>query len=151
MSVNLQIAVEDTDLTVSDERIGFWVNETLKIISQPQKDLTVRLVEESEIKQLNRDYRNKDKPTNVLSFPFEGVPEVGYEYLGDIVVCMDVVRSESVQQDKAFESHFAHMIIHGTLHLCDYDHQTDDEAEVMESLENTLLKQMRLVPDSSQS
>jgi probable rRNA maturation factor len=151
MAVDLQIAVANADLTVSNERIEFWVNETLKITGQPQKDLTVRLVEESEIQQLNRDYRNKDKPTNVLSFSFEDVPEVECEYLGDIVICMDVVRNESAQQDKAFESHFAHMVIHGTLHLCGYDHQTDDEAEVMESLENALLKEMLLVPDSPQS
>ena len=151
MAVDLQIAVANADLTVSNERIEFWVNETLKITGQPQKDLTVRLVEESEIQQLNRDYRNKDKPTNVLSFSFEDVPEVECEYLGDIVICMDVVRNESAQQDKAFVSHFAHMVIHGTLHLCGYDHQTDDEAEVMESLENALLKEMLLVPDSPQS
>jgi len=151
MAVDLQIAVANADLTVSNEQIEFWVNETLKITGQPQKDLTVRLVEESEIQQLNRDYRNKDKPTNVLSFSFEDVPGVECEYLGDIVICMDVVRNESAQQDKAFESHFAHMVIHGTLHLCGYDHQTDDEAEVMESLENALLKEMLLVPDSPQS
>jgi probable rRNA maturation factor len=144
MAVDLQIAVRNPDPGVTNKRIECWVNETLKVINHPQKDLTVRLVEEGEIQQLNRDYRDKDNPTNVLSFPFEDVPEAGYEYLGDIIICMDVVRNESVQQDKDFESHFAHMVIHGTLHLCGYDHQTDDEAEVMEALEKTLLKAMRL-------
>ncbi len=144
MTVDLQIAVENPDSIVSSQRVEFWVNKTLKEIDHPEKDLTVRLVEECEIQQLNRDYRDKDKPTNVLSFPFDDVPEAEYEYLGDIIICMDVVRTESAQQDKDFESHFAHMVIHGTLHLCGYDHQSDDEAEVMEALEKTLLKEISL-------
>ena len=144
MTVDLQIAVESPDSIVSSQRVEFWVNKTLKKIDHTENDLTVRLVEECEIQQLNRDYRGKDKPTNVLSFPFEDVPEAEYEYLGDIIICMDVVRNESAQQDKDFESHFAHMVIHGTLHLCGYDHQSDEEAEVMEALEQTLLKEISL-------
>ena len=147
MSVDLQIVVEAHCLAVSKTKIEFWVEETLKFIRRPQKDLTVRLVEVSEIQQLNRDYRNRDQPTNVLSFPFEDVPVAGYEYLGDIAVCLDVVQSECLQQGKPFENHFALMVIHGTLHLCGYDHQTDEEAEEMESLEKMLLNKINLADD----
>jgi len=108
--------------------------------------MTLRLVEEAEIVRLNRDYRHKTAPTNVLSFPFEvpqGLPasECGGE-LGDVVICAPVVRREAAQQGKTEQSHWAHMVVHGTLHLLGYDHVTEAEAARMEPLEVRVLEQL---------
>ncbi len=105
--------------------------------------MTLRLVEEAEITQLNRDYRHKTAPTNVLSFPFApppGVPagECGGE-LGDVVICAPVVQREAIEQGKTADSHWAHMVVHGTLHLLGYDHLTEAEAARMEPLETRIL------------
>ena len=139
MAIELQIAVSgDIDFS-SESEIQSWVSLTLKTISSDRQDLTVRLVSEQEIQVLNRTYRQKDYPTNVLSFPFESIPQVENNYLGDVVICLSVVKTESIQQDKSFEDHFALMVIHGTLHLCGFDHQSDAEAEKMEGIEQRIL------------
>lgn len=91
---------------------------------------------------LNHRYRGQDNPTNVLAFPFEPVAEVDHAYLGDIIVCLAVVKRESKQQDKLLQSHFAHMIVHGTLHLCGFDHQTDEQAIAMEGVEKDILEKI---------
>lgn len=108
-------------------------------------EMVIRIVEPAESRQLNHDYRGKDKPTNVLSFPFESPPELielGEElpYLGDLVICASVVEAEAAEQKKTLMAHWAHMIVHGCLHLQGYDHQDDAEAEEMESLEIEILK-----------
>ena len=102
-------------------------------------ELTIRVVDEAEITALNRQYRGKDGATNVLSFPYEAIPGVATDLLGDIVICAPVVASESVAQDKPLEAHWAHMVIHGVLHLLDYDHHQDAEAHKMEAREAELL------------
>lgn len=107
-------------------------------------ELTIRVVDESEMLQLNSTYRHKNKSTNVLSFPFEmpeGIP-LDVPILGDIVVCAAVVNHEAVVQHKSAEAHWAHMIVHGTLHLLGYDHEIDVEAEVMENLEIEILRSL---------
>lgn len=111
-------------------------------------DLTVRLVDSIESQQLNNTYRGKDKPTNVLSFPFEAPVDIPLdeEYLGDLVICVPVVNQEAEEQGKPALHHWAHMVIHGTLHLLGYDHITDDDAEEMEQLERELLLQLG-IPD----
>ena len=102
----------------------------------------VRIVDNEESQQLNRDYRGKDKSTNVLSFPFD-VPEgVTCDHLGDLVICAPVVAREASEQNKPADHHWAHMLIHGTLHLQGYDHIEDDEAEAMEALEIDLLAKL---------
>ncbi len=110
--------------------------------------LTMRLVSVDEIQALNRDYRNKDAPTNVLSFPME-LP-AGYagdeNILGDIAICMDVVVEEAQQQAKPVMHHLAHMVVHGCLHVLGYDHQTDEQAMQMENLERAVLAQFH-IPD----
>lgn len=108
-------------------------------------EMTVRIVDLEESQQLNRDYRQKDKPTNVLSFEFEqppGLVGLGEElpYLGDLVICAEVVALEALEQHKTLESHWAHMIVHGTLHLQGYDHIEDNEAELMEGLEIQIMQ-----------
>lgn len=104
--------------------------------------IAVRIVDEPEIRALNRDYRGKDKPTNVLSFPAEplqGLPPDMHEELGDIVICAPVVAREADEQGKRPADHWAHMLVHGTLHLLGYDHLDSDDAERMEALEREIL------------
>lgn len=110
-------------------------------------ELVVRIVDREESRQLNREYRGKDRPTNVLSFPFE-VPAVlandpaGHplsELLGDLVICAPLVAEEAAEQGKPLEAHWAHLLVHGVLHLLGYDHINDTEAEAMEGLEVDIL------------
>ena len=110
--------------------------------TMPAVELTIRLVEVSESQHLNHTYRGKDKPTNVLSFPFEAPAEIDLPLLGDLIICVDVVQKEAQEQDKSLEAHWAHMVIHGCLHLLGYDHIIDEEAEEMESLETQLLEHL---------
>ena len=117
-----------------------WVNAAL---TGHAGAVTVRIVGAAEMQALNRDYRDADKPTNVLSFPagtIEGLPPEESGPLGDIVVCADVVMEEAREQGKAPEDHWAHLLVHGTLHLLGYDHMTEAEAEEMERLEIRLLE-----------
>ncbi len=88
---------------------------------------------------LNGQFRNKPRPTNVLSFPSDIPAELELPLLGDIVICAPVVRSEAAEQDKTLQAHWAHMTVHGSLHLLGYDHIDDDEAELMEALETRVL------------
>lgn len=98
-------------------------------------ELTIRIVDEAESQALNRDYRQRDQPTNVLSFPFEAPPGAVSELLGDLVICAPVVAREASEQGKPLDAHWAHMVVHGVMHLLGYDHERDDEAERMEALE----------------
>ena len=101
-------------------------------------DMTIRIVDALESRQLNHQYRGKDAATNVLSFPAE-MPVPGETLLGDLVICAPVVADEAVAQGKAARAHWAHMVIHGTLHLLGMDHQNEAEAEQMEQRERVLL------------
>jgi probable rRNA maturation factor len=96
----------------------------------------------TEIRELNKQYRNKDKTTNVLSFPIQSPEEIDVVLLGDIVLCARIIQQEASQQSKSEESHWAHMIVHSVLHLQGYDHVNDDDAEVMEKLEIKILQQL---------
>ncbi|MBF8732281.1 rRNA maturation RNase YbeY [Pseudomonas guariconensis] len=106
-------------------------------------EMTIRLVDEPEGRELNRTYRHKDYATNVLSFPAD-VPDdlLDIPLLGDLVICVPVVEREAIEQGKSLEAHWAHLVIHGCLHLLGYDHIEDDEAEEMEALERTLLAEL---------
>lgn len=117
-----------------------WVKTVLKN-KIPSAELTIRIVDKNEMTELNSTYRHKKKPTNVLSFPFD-MPEECEEtlILGDIVICADVIREEAMAQDKTLEAHWAHMVVHGTLHLLGYDHENNDDAEKMEAEEINILK-----------
>ena len=136
------------DVQIADDVAGVpdagwladWVNAAL---SGHGGAVTVRVVDPDEMQALNRDYRDADKPTNVLSFPagpIEGLPPEESGPLGDIVVCADVVSAEAQEQGKAPEDHWAHMLVHGTLHLLGFDHTTDAEAQQMEQMEIRLLE-----------
>ena len=98
-------------------------------------EIAIRLVDAEEGRELNKEYRGKDYATNVLSFPYEIEPVV----MGDLVICPEVVAREAAEQNKALEAHYAHMTVHGMLHLQGWDHENDDEAQEMEDEEREIL------------
>ncbi|GLS25541.1 rRNA maturation RNase YbeY [Marinibactrum halimedae] len=152
LQLDLQIAVEPNNLPSTAE-FQQWAElaiaygrATPESTPEGAVELTIRLAPSDEIQELNRTYRQKNKPTNVLSFPAD-IPEalgmeMGIDLLGDLIICPAVVESEAQEQEKALISHWAHMVIHGTLHLLGYDHIEDDEAHEMESLEIQLLEKL---------
>ncbi|MGM0593291.1 MAG: rRNA maturation RNase YbeY [Pseudomonadota bacterium] len=137
IDLDLQVAT-DVDGIPDEAAFRRWVAAALAG-RREEAQLTVRLTDEAEIADLNHTYRGKDKPTNVLSFPFEAPPGVALPLLGDIVICAAVVAREAVEQGKPLEAHWAHMVIHGTLHLLGYDHIDEAGAAEMEGLEIRLL------------
>jgi len=142
LELDLQNAISAADSqrlgVPTDARFEQWVAAALDG-RLDEAQLTIRITDEAEIRELNATYRGKDKPTNVLSFPFEAPPGVDIPLLGDIIICAAVVEHEASEQGKALEAHWAHMVIHGTLHLLGYDHIEEGEAEEMEGLEIRLL------------
>ncbi|EMI2317037.1 rRNA maturation RNase YbeY [Providencia rettgeri] len=139
--LDLQIACENPDGLPSEALFERWLAAVLPKF-QAQSEVTIRIVDEAESHHLNLTYRGKDKPTNVLSFPFEAPPEIELPLLGDLIICRQVVEQEAIEQQKSAEEHWAHMVIHGCLHLLGYDHIEDDEAEEMESLETETLAEL---------
>lgn len=141
--LDVQIADELEGYAVflpSEEQLQLWAERALSERTEfAEPELTIRLVAEAESQELNSTYRGKDKPTNVLSFPFEAPPEVPIELLGDLIICAQVVQAESHEQNKQADAHWAHMVIHGCLHLLGYDHINDDDAEIMEGIERQIL------------
>jgi probable rRNA maturation factor len=137
IDLDLQIVAEASDLP-SEADILRWVAAAVGD-AMAEAQLTVRITDEAEIRELNATYRGKDYATNVLSFPFEAPPGVDIPLLGDIVVCAAVVAREAAEQGKPLQAHWAHMVIHGTLHLLGFDHIEEADAEEMEGLEIALL------------
>lgn len=128
-----------------------WVDGALAGAVEGDAELVIRIVDEAESAELNGYYRDKPGPTNILSFPFEAPDIQGLDnslldcdLLGDLVVCAPVLAREALEQGKALEDHWAHIIIHGVLHLLGYDHNDDAEAEQMESQEIKLLQQLNI-------
>jgi probable rRNA maturation factor len=122
----------------SDIAITRWVESVLDNHDEPI-ELSIRVVGETESAALNQQYRGKLGATNVLSFPFSAVMPEPLPLLGDLVICAPIVTLEASQQQKTIEAHWAHMVIHGVLHLLGYDHGNDDEAQSMETLETEIL------------
>ncbi|MGY0635615.1 MAG: rRNA maturation RNase YbeY [Paraglaciecola chathamensis] len=141
--VDLQVASDALNLPKTDD-FQRWLDAVLAHQQLSNQEITVRIVDKEESQDLNHTYRGKDKPTNVLSFPFEAPPGLSLNLLGDLVVCASVVADEAKEQHKALEHHWAHMIVHGALHLLGFDHITDDEAQQMEALEVIILKQFSI-------
>lgn len=111
-------------------------------------ELSVTLADDHDVQELNKEYRQKDKPTNVLSFPnlaldplhFEQIEtHEGYALLGDIILSLETLEREAQEQGKNLSAHFTHLLVHGLLHLLGYDHETEEEATVMEALETEIL------------
>ena len=141
IELDLQLATEARDLP-AEAQLRRWVELALRQRTA-DSELTIRLVDAEEGQELNRTYRHKDYATNVLSFPAE-VPDglLDIPLLGDLVICVPVVEREAREQNKALEAHWAHLVIHGCLHLLGYDHIDDEEAEEMEGLERQLLAEL---------
>lgn len=117
-----------------------WVEAALRGAKRRKAtELSIRIVDTKEGRTLNRDYRGKDYATNVLSFPIELPPGVKLPLIGDLVICAPVVTREAAEQGKLARNHWAHMTVHGVLHLLGYDHIEDNEAEAMEALETRIL------------
>lgn len=137
--VDIQNASSDP-LLVSEDEITRWVEQTLQKEVE-SAELTVRFVDEDEIMQLNNTYRKQNKTTNVLAFP-SNLPDgitLDYPLLGDIIVCPKVLMQESEEQNKPLVAHWAHIIIHGVLHLLGYDHMKDEDARTMQQQEIAVL------------
>jgi len=145
IEVDLSIRSENQEIP-SAEQISAWIDKVFEFVeydtANQSLQVSVSTVSSQEIQELNRDYRQKDKPTNVLSFPYQPIEGVPFALLGDLVVCPQVVEQEAKEQDKPVLFHWKHMIVHGTLHLIGYDHTNDEDAEMMESLEIDILNQL---------
>ncbi|MBM0747101.1 rRNA maturation RNase YbeY [Pantoea sp. ICBG 1758] len=136
--LDLQQACADAHGLPEETAFQRWLEAAVTPF-QPESEVTIRLVDEAESHELNLTYRGKDKPTNVLSFPFEAPPGIELPLLGDLIICRQVVEQEAAEQGKSTEAHWAHMVVHGTLHLLGYDHIEDSEAEEMEALETEIM------------
>lgn len=136
--LDLQLACESETGLPDEAQFQRWL-EAAATPFQAESEVTIRLVDEAESHELNLTYRGKDKPTNVLSFPFEAPPGIELPLLGDLIICRQVVEQEAAEQGKTVDAHWAHMVVHGTLHLLGYDHIDDDEAEEMEALETEIM------------
>ena len=140
--IDVQFAFTGNNLPTI-EHFQHWIDTALSPYDK-HFSLCIRIVDNKESHDLNNQYRGKDAPTNVLSFPFD-VPEHAretVELLGDLVVCAPVVEQEAMAQNKQLLDHWAHMIVHGTLHLLGFDHINDEEAEEMEQLERDILAKL---------
>ena len=140
LNLDLQVVSQAANLP-SQQDFELWATTALKA-HRDNAELTIRIVENDESQSLNSAYRGKDKPTNVLSFPFEAPAGITLPLLGDLIIAADVVAVEAKQQNKPLASHWAHMVVHGCLHLLGYDHIEDDEAVEMESLETQLIESL---------
>ena len=152
MTIDVEVQyVTEADNIPDQAQIQYWVESALTCSKNKEKEnkqteMVVRVVDREESAQLNLQYRGKQGATNVLSFPFE-MPDVveasgDMNLLGDLVICAPVVEEQALEQGKELFAHWAHMVVHGCLHLLGYDHQEPTEAEEMESLETGVLTEM---------
>lgn len=133
LSLAVQYASESTDLP-NKAQFRKWARNALRI----DAEIALRIVDEEEGRILNRDYRGKDYATNVLTFPLSEEPCL----VGDIILCAPVVAAEAAAQNKSLHAHYAHLTVHGVLHLHGYDHETEPQAELMEGLETEIVMRM---------
>ncbi len=133
LTLAVQYASEQGDLP-SRAQFRSWVNATLRV----DADVTLRIVDEDEGRALNKSYREKDYPTNVLTFALSEEPHL----MGDIILCAPVVASEAAAQNKSLIAHYAHLTVHGILHLHGYDHENDAQAALMESIETAIVTKL---------
>jgi probable rRNA maturation factor len=141
LQLNVQYGVTRADLPAKST-LRRWAQAALKGLRHRRTALGVRVVGARESAALNARFRHQRHPTNVLSFPFEAPPGARSEILGDLVICAPVVRQEARRQNKIFRAHWAHMVVHGILHLRGYDHRNRRDAAVMEQMEIRILKEL---------
>jgi probable rRNA maturation factor len=139
LTVDLQLATDVADIPGIDS-LEVWAQSAW--LGDEPSEVTLRIVDAEESADLNATYRDKSGPTNVLSFPFEAPAGITVPLAGDLIICATVVEREAREQRKTRTEHWAHMVVHGMLHLQGYDHIEDDEAEAMEALEIRLLAQL---------
>lgn len=159
MLIDLQINSENDDLPTSNDFLTWGRAVFAELGKDDNVELTIRLTDNAELQQLNRDYRGKDQPTNILSFPFEpiaidpitlqtelqtayagDVAQLDVPLIGDLIIAVGVMQEEANKQSKTLYNHYAHITIHGILHLLGYDHIEEEDADVMESLEIRILR-----------
>ncbi len=122
--------------------IEIWAATAYSKVAEDKAELTVRIVDEDDGRQLNEQYRSQGTATNVLSFPFEDPPNVKTSILGDIVACAPVISREAQEQGKPLHAHWAHLIVHGVLHLCGYHHTVNDDTQIMQRLETEIVQHL---------
>jgi probable rRNA maturation factor len=140
IAVHIQIATRSKKVPPPGE-FESWVRAALKG-KRKNAEITVRIVGNRESRSLNSTWRNLDKPTNVLSFPLSGLERRTGVLNGDIVVCAPLVAREAREQGKTGKAHWAHLVVHGTLHLIGYDHDNDADAKTMEAVEVRVLRNL---------
>ncbi|GAB4277885.1 MAG: rRNA maturation RNase YbeY [Methylomicrobium sp.] len=140
----IEVQAETESGEVPDEtQLQSWVDAALQDYPE-DTEIVIRIVDEDESSQLNAFYRGKQSPTNILSFPFDAPEQVETNLLGDLVVCAPVLAKEAHDQHKPLAHHWAHIVIHGVLHLLGYDHIEPDEAEIMEAKEIEILAKLHI-------
>lgn len=142
LTVDLQWACSGNENYPAEPEITRWAESAVVKPDQSESGVCIRIVDGAEMQQANARWRGQDKTTNVLSFPADFPAEAGLNYFGDILICAEVVMQESVQQHKTPDAHWAHMVVHGMLHLQGYDHIDDQEALQMEQIEITTLTRL---------
>ena len=140
LTLDIQMA-SSVDDSPDEDSIKRWISAAIRG-ERETTERTLRIVDEAESAELNQCYRGKPGPTNVLSFPFDAVTPEPLPILGDLVICAPVVVREAAEQQKTATAHWAHMVVHGVLHLLGHDHINDEDAEIMESLEVIILKSL---------
>ena len=143
ISVDLQVACQ-VDSIPRQTEVQTWLEDTYqagKTNARRPSDVSVRVVDEDESRKLNKQYRQQDKPTNVLAFPASlvGLPHDEHDLLGDLIICGPLVEQEAAEQGKSAAGHWGHLLVHGMLHLLGYDHETSGQAAKMESMEKRIL------------
>ena len=136
LTLDIDRQYSQNDMPSNDE-LEQWA--AMAYLGNSPAEAALVIVDEAAMQTLNRDYRQADKTTNVLSFAANLGELDGVTHLGDIIVCAPVISAEAQQQSKSIAAHWAHMLIHGMLHLQNYDHDNDDDAKVMENIEIELL------------
>lgn len=133
LSITTQYASHQTNLPTHNQ-FRKWAKAAIRV----DTEVTIRLVDETEGRALNKTYRGKDYATNVLTFPLTEEPHL----MGDIIICAPVAAAEALAQNKPLEAHYAHLTVHGILHLHGYDHEIEAQAELMESLETAIVRKL---------
>jgi len=132
------------NVSINESTLIDTLQQVITDLGKSESELLIRIVDKTEIQNLNKTYRGKDQPTNVLSFPSDLPIEIDEAILGDVVICADVVSEEAKIQNKTFEHHLTHMAVHGTLHLLGFDHIEESDASKMESLEIKILEKIKI-------
>ena len=146
VTIELMNASSDSSLPALKD-FQRWTDTTMGALSKfdyqtlpDSTELSIRVIDEDESADLNANYRQKQGATNILSFPYSGIQGTDINLLGDLAICAPLVRKEAAEQDKTLDAHWAHLTVHGVLHLNGFDHEEDTAAKEMETLETTILK-----------